>query len=188
MATDPAIAHLLHTTDVNCWIGPQRHFIGYSICQGELYNLVMSHPGMVKNTDKFGEQGHIDEMKQEYKDYHPTVRRVLQHVENCLHWQLSELPSLKSWSSVSGRVVVIGDAAHAMLPFLAQVLRLLKPPLFFFFGQTRGRGSGSREGGLRGLLTFGSGSSYGHRRWCMSWRMLGKGKVFRGPAQPSPHI
>jgi salicylate hydroxylase len=87
-----------------------------------MYNLVMSHPGKVKDARKFGEQGEVDEMRAQYSNYHPTVKRILQHVDSCLKWQLSELPSLKSWSSANGRVVIIGDAAHAMLPFLAQVL------------------------------------------------------------------
>lgn len=48
------------------------------------------------------------------------MRQLLDHVDHCLVWKLVELPALPSWVSKNGNVVVMGDAAHAMLPFAAQ--------------------------------------------------------------------
>ena len=41
--------------------------------------------------------------------------------ENCSLWKLSELPELDRWHSGDGKVVLVGDAAHAMLPYTGQV-------------------------------------------------------------------
>jgi salicylate hydroxylase len=41
-------------------------------------------------------------------------------VEKCAKWTIAELPSLNTWSSSTGRAVLLGDAAHAMSPHAAQ--------------------------------------------------------------------
>ena len=119
MKTDPMIAHLMKDTDSNLWMGYERHVIGYPIRNGELYNLVMSHPGKA-SVGKWNEPGNPDEMRAQYSNWDPIIQRVLTHVTHCLKWKLAYLPPLERWVSDNGRVVVIGDAAHGMVPYLAQ--------------------------------------------------------------------
>lgn len=45
MLSDLQIAHLMTDINANCWIGHQHHIMAYPIRQGEMYNLVLSHPG-----------------------------------------------------------------------------------------------------------------------------------------------
>lgn len=124
MNSDKSIAHLMHEVIANCWIGPLRHIMAYPIRNGTMYNLVMSHPNKVI-AGKSSEPGNLSEMRDQFMAFDSVIRKVLTHVESCLKWQLATLPSLKSWVSESGRVVIIGDAAHAMVPFLAQVTEAL---------------------------------------------------------------
>ena len=119
MNSDPAIAHLMTDINSNCWIGHERHIMAYPIRNGELYNLVMSHPGQA-SVGRWNEPGDLDEMKKHYCNFDPIIQRVLEHVNSCLKWKLAYLPPLTKWVSDSGRVVLIGDAAHGMLPYLAQ--------------------------------------------------------------------
>jgi salicylate hydroxylase len=119
MNSDPAIAHLMTDINSNCWIGHERHIMAYPIRNGELYNLVMSHPGQA-SVGRWNEPGNLEEMKKHYCNFDPIIQRVLEHVDQCLKWKLAYLPPLTKWISDSGRVVLIGDAAHGMLPYLAQ--------------------------------------------------------------------
>lgn len=106
-------------TDVscNCWLGYRRHLLAYPIRNGKLYNIVMSHPGEA-SVGKWNEPGDIEEMKARYKYWDPTVCRFLTKVKSVLKWVLADLPMLPRY--VNGRVILLGDSAHAMLPYLAQ--------------------------------------------------------------------
>lgn len=57
-----------------------------------------------------------------YAGWDPILEEVLQLVqpERLLKWTLADLPTLERWVSKSGRVALIGDAAHAMVQYLAQ--------------------------------------------------------------------
>ncbi|KAG2225383.1 hypothetical protein INT45_010019 [Circinella minor] len=119
MRADPKVSFLMDDPNSNCWIGYRRHIMAYPIRNGELYNLVMSHPGAAA-VGRWNEPGNLEEMKTHYRHFDPTIRRVLEKVDNCLKWTLADLPVLSNWVSPSGRICLIGDAAHAMLPYLAQ--------------------------------------------------------------------
>ena len=119
MLSDPAIAHFMTDVNSNCWIGYRRHVMAYPIRNGEMYNIVMSHPGQA-SVDKWNEPGNVEEMKNHYKNFDPVVCQLLTHVKTVLKWVLADLPKLPRWVSQSGQVALIGDAAHAMLPYLAQ--------------------------------------------------------------------
>lgn len=120
MRSDPEVSHLMDDPNSNCWIGYRRHVMAYPIRNGELYNLVMSHPGQAA-VGKWNEPGNLEEMKQQYHQFDPLIQKVLTKVTSCLKWTLADLPVLSRWVSPGGRICVIGDAAHAMLPYLAQV-------------------------------------------------------------------
>ncbi|KEF55482.1 salicylate hydroxylase [Exophiala aquamarina CBS 119918] len=119
MLSDPEVAHLMSDVNANSWIGYRKHIMAYPIRQGAMYNLVMSHPGQAAS-GKWNEPGDLEEMKATYADFDPVIKRVLGKVNGCLKWKLADLPTLPSWVSESGRAVLIGDAAHAMVPYLAQ--------------------------------------------------------------------
>lgn len=120
MRSDPEISHLMNDVNSNFWIGPERHVVGYPIKNGTLYNLVMALPG-VAAADKWNESGNLNEMKESYNDFDPVLKKILSYVTSCRKWALAELPAITQWVSRSGTIALIGDAAHAMLPCLAQV-------------------------------------------------------------------
>ena len=119
MRLDADTAQLMDDANANCWIGHQRHTMAYPIRNGAMYNLVMSHPGKA-SVGKRNEPGDLDEMKQHYADFDQLISKVLCKVSSCLKWKLADLPPVPRWVSKSGRVVLVGDATHAMVPYLAQ--------------------------------------------------------------------
>lgn len=57
-----------------------------------------------------------------FADFNPITRAYLQEIDHAEKWQIAVGPELDTWRSRHGRVVLLGDAAHAMIPHAAQGL------------------------------------------------------------------
>jgi salicylate hydroxylase len=103
--------------DVVLWAGPRTHFVHYPLRRAELYNLVA-----VFHSDHYEEgwnaEGAKDVMWQHFKMQVPQVTRLLERIDTWRMWVLCDREPVKNWSQ--GRVVLLGDAAHPMLQYLAQ--------------------------------------------------------------------
>ena len=103
--------------DVVLWAGPRTHFVHYPLRRGELYNLVA-----VFHSDHYEEgwnaEGSKDVMWQHFKMQVPQVLRMLERIETWRMWVLCDREPVKNWTS--GRITLLGDAAHPMLQYLAQ--------------------------------------------------------------------
>ncbi|GAA1625546.1 FAD-dependent monooxygenase [Actinoplanes couchii] len=88
---------------VRVWLGPGRHCVAYPIAPG-LLNLVAVTPAG-RHPDPFG-------------GWDPVVRGLLGRAGEWDRRALYDLPPAPVWHR--GRVVLIGDAAHPILPFIAQ--------------------------------------------------------------------
>ncbi|ETS86813.1 hypothetical protein PFICI_00641 [Pestalotiopsis fici W106-1] len=109
------------SVDSNAWLGPYRQLLGYPIRGGQDFNMVGVHLGRVAEPNKSSEMVEdLDGMRSEFNDFDPVVRQLLGMVESAQRWQLQNLPPLDKWTTQSARCLLIGDAAHAMVPFLAQ--------------------------------------------------------------------
>jgi salicylate hydroxylase len=100
------------------WVGPGCHFIAYYIRGGRMVNVVTQ-----EDTDKWVEEGWSirgdpDEMRLSFPDPEPRLATLLGLVTECSKWGLFARPLTRNWGR--GRVQLIGDAAHAMLPNAGQ--------------------------------------------------------------------
>lgn len=59
-------------------------------------------------------------VQQQFKDYDAAIRSSLGLAQSCDRWRLTEMPDLPEWVSKGGRLVLLGDSAHAMFPSAAQ--------------------------------------------------------------------
>jgi len=96
--------------------GPGRVFNRYTIRGGSLLNCV----GIVR-TDQWLDEGwsiaaERDEVLADFEGWHPDVTGLIGQSERLIKWGLFDRPALPCWSN--GRVTLLGDAAHPMLPFL----------------------------------------------------------------------
>ena len=100
------------------WVGPGCHFMAYYIRRGKLLNIVTQ-----EDTDKWVEEGWStrgdpDEMRLSFPNPEPRLEKLLSLVTECSKWGLFTRPLTQNWGR--GRVQLIGDAAHAMLPNAGQ--------------------------------------------------------------------
>src|SRR5215472_6027243 len=111
-------------TALNIWCGPGTHVICYGLDRGELVNLLAVYqpphlPDWTASSNRV--PGTRDQALSIFAEY-SWDRRILDLVRNIegdmSFWALVELPRLTRWSR--GRVVLLGDAAHAPLPHQGQ--------------------------------------------------------------------
>ena len=104
--------------DQRVYVGPDRHVVVYPLRGGKLVNVV----AIQEETDWVAEgwNFHDDaaQMRAAFAGWCPFVTKLLEQVENPIKWGLFVHDPLPTWSK--GNAVVIGDAAHPMVPFMAQ--------------------------------------------------------------------
>lgn len=101
---------------VGAWIGPRRHAVTYRI-RPDLVNLVAVTEQADWREEGWNLPGDIDRLRAEFAGW-GAISRLLDRVEAPLRWGLHDRKPMRAWHE--SRTVLIGDACHPMLPFLAQ--------------------------------------------------------------------
>lgn len=100
------------------WMGRGKHAVTYLLRGGKLANLV----GVIERDDwtseRWTEIGRRKEAAEDFKGWHPKVTRLIEQADSLYRWALFDRPPLERWHE--GRALLLGDAAHPMLPFMAQ--------------------------------------------------------------------
>jgi 6-hydroxynicotinate 3-monooxygenase len=101
------------------WWGPGRHIVTYKVNprRDELY-FIASTPEPDFKIESWSARGDLDQMRSAFADFHPQARIILDACPEVRKWALVERDPLARWSE--GRIVLIGDACHPMLPYMAQ--------------------------------------------------------------------
>jgi len=105
---------------MSVFMGPGGHVVCYYLRAGTLLNFV----GIVE-TDEVSEESWTvkypwEQLKADYVGWHPAIQTVIDAADRdqCYRWSLHNRPPVRNWST--GRATILGDAAHATLPYLAQ--------------------------------------------------------------------
>ena len=100
------------------WLGPGRHFVHYPISAGELVNLVAIVPAGDWRTESWTADGELADLAREFEGWDARVQQLIASAASTQRWALYDRTPLPRWTD--GRVSLLGDAAHAMLPFFGQ--------------------------------------------------------------------
>ncbi len=100
------------------WVGPGCHLLAYYIRGQKMVNIVTQ-----EDTDKWVEEswstrGDPAEMRLSFPNPEPRLKLLLSVVTECSKWGLFTRPLTRNWGR--GRIQLIGDAAHAMVPNAGQ--------------------------------------------------------------------
>lgn len=103
---------------VQLWMGSNAHLVAYPISGGRQINVVAVVAG-TWNRPGWSAAGETNEIKGAFASRWPaTARMLVNAVDEWRRWALFTVPDVGEWSQ--GAVALLGDAAHAMLPFAAQ--------------------------------------------------------------------
>jgi salicylate hydroxylase len=100
------------------WLGPGRSVVLYYVSGGRLLNWIGIGPSDQARRESWSATGSVETLLADYAGWHPQISGLMAATERPFVTRLVDREPLASW--VSGRVVLLGDAAHAMLPYHAQ--------------------------------------------------------------------
>jgi salicylate hydroxylase len=107
------------TTRVTLWMGPDAHLVAYPMSGGQRINVVAIVPGNWSQPG-WSEPGEAADIVHRFATagWPEPARAMIGAIDSWRKWALFTSPSLPAWHS--GAMALLGDAAHAMLPFAAQ--------------------------------------------------------------------
>jgi salicylate hydroxylase len=118
LAPAERVAHLRLPLDVTNWMGPGGHFVHYYVSAGRFLNFIAVSEEATWTREQWSDRGSISDALKNYEGWHPQIATILTAVDETFKWALFDRNPLPERSR--GRVALLGDASHPMLPFMAQ--------------------------------------------------------------------
>jgi salicylate hydroxylase len=100
------------------WVGPGGHVVHYPLREGRLMNFVGALERSDWQVESWSARGTPEELAADFRGWHEDVHALIRNIPVPFKWALMVRPPMERWSE--GRVSLLGDACHSMVPFLAQ--------------------------------------------------------------------
>jgi salicylate hydroxylase len=100
------------------WLGHGKHFLAFPVRAGQLINFVGFVPADHEMRESWSAPGDADALRAEFAGWDPQIEGLLRQVPLTFRTALYDREPLPIWTK--GRLTLLGDAAHPMLPHLGQ--------------------------------------------------------------------
>ncbi|GAB7329001.1 hypothetical protein MBLNU13_g00854t1 [Cladosporium sp. NU13] len=119
MRNDPDTAWLIEKPNINMWIGDHKRAMTYMISGGKTFNMVLAHKD-APDPSLWTSNSARRDMEDHYDGWDLRLRKVLSKVDNLQKWPLMMGAAQNERVARSNKLLILGNAAHAMLPFMSQ--------------------------------------------------------------------
>lgn len=118
-------------------LGDNRHVMTYIISTGKSFNVVLNHEDLSDPADwRQDKDWRLSNMRKDFEGWDPVyaqwfryfslyaadiqnrLSKIIGMIDKTMKWPLYSSSIMRRW--VSGKLVVLGDAAHAMVPYMSQ--------------------------------------------------------------------
>jgi salicylate hydroxylase len=100
------------------WAGPSKHFLVFPVRHGQMVNYVGFVPADEAMKESWTAAGEPEVLRSQFEGWDPRIGSLLKEVDQTFRWALYDREPLPMWTQ--GRLTLLGDAAHPMLPHLGQ--------------------------------------------------------------------
>jgi salicylate hydroxylase len=100
------------------WLGNGKHFLAFPVRAGTLVNYVGFVPADSEMKESWSAPGDPHALRAEFAGWDERIELLLRQVRETFRWALYDREPLPTWTA--GRLALLGDAAHPMLPHLGQ--------------------------------------------------------------------
>jgi salicylate hydroxylase len=118
MAPADAVPRDIEIADGALWMGPHGHVVHYPVRRGELLNIVAHFDSDGWTEESWTRECDVSEVTNAYARWNSQLTRLYPCSEHWYKWALYDREPLDQWNV--GRATLLGDSAHAMLPYLGQ--------------------------------------------------------------------
>ena len=112
------LTHLDLERTTQIWVGPGRHFVHYFVSAGKLVNFVAVTEEDSWLRESWVDRGEVADALVAFAGWHRQVLSIIGSADETYKWGLFDRSPLPRWSV--GRVTLLGDSRHPMLPFMGQ--------------------------------------------------------------------
>jgi salicylate hydroxylase len=101
------------------WCGPKKHAVIYYLRTGEVLNFVACVENEQWQEESWTVKADWQELKDDFSCWHNDIQTIIDNLDKdqCYRWALNNRKPIDNWRT--DRAVLMGDAAHATLPYMA---------------------------------------------------------------------
>jgi salicylate hydroxylase len=122
MVPQAALPAALRSGVVTAWLGPRFHAVQYPVRSGDWLNVVVIvHGAVTGDPSHWDHSANAGELRAQLAEAGSGLLDLLHAIDDWRLWALSDRPPMQhAREMASGRLALLGDAAHPMRPYLAQ--------------------------------------------------------------------